>query len=111
MFVRRSPASDLVRPSIRSAIRAGRRLGWRLSWICVAVLSLSAGTPGQVADHGVSEAAALSRRESKARVERAEWRVAAHLQSQIPIRKRLIPRRNLATIGTPSESPKDVGHA
>ena len=29
MFVRRSPASELVRPSIRSAIRAGRRLGWR----------------------------------------------------------------------------------
>jgi hypothetical protein len=57
MFVRRSPASELVRPSIRSAIRAGRRLGWRLSWICVALLSLSAGTPGQVADHGVSEAA------------------------------------------------------
>jgi hypothetical protein len=27
------------------------------------------------------------------------------------IRNRLIPRRILATIGAPSDSPKDVGHA
>jgi hypothetical protein len=71
MFVRRSPASELVRPSIRSAIRAGRRLEWRLSWICVALLSLSAGTPGQVADHGVCEAAALSRQDPVAEFRRA----------------------------------------
>jgi cytochrome c peroxidase len=34
-----------------------RRAAVRVAIVCVALLSLSAGTPGQVADHGVSEAA------------------------------------------------------